>query len=142
MSFDIKKQKELHGKLNEEAMVHLRGPDDQYMYYQEEEGGEEKPVAIFVVGAHSERWRRVEDKQRRRRLKPKNMTAEQAHEDVLERIVHCTMDWQGINNDGNPLPFSRGAVKMIYKEFPFVLDQVAEFINEPTNFFENSSDGQ
>jgi len=136
--FDISKEKEA-GKIEDEGtFVHICGLDDMPMYYENSKGKEE-PVGIVVAGAHSARFREVEGRQRRRRLKPKDLTGHRIHEDSTEKVVHCTLSWQGFLDEGKEVRCDHHNVRMLYDQCPWVLDQVVEAMNDHSSFFENKS---
>ena len=139
--FDISKEKEA-GKLEDDGtFVHINDLNDTPMYYEDADGKEQE-VGITVAGAHSTRYRNAEGKQRRRRLKPKDLTGARLHEDSLEKVIHCTLSWQGIEDKGEEVRCDAHNVRMIYTHCPWVLDQVVEAMNDHTRFFEKESSSQ
>tara|TARA_B100000749_G_C18377699_1_gene444601 strand:- start:636 stop:1070 length:435 start_codon:yes stop_codon:yes gene_type:complete len=136
--FDISKEKEAGKSEDAGTFVHICDLNDVPMYYTDAEGAELE-VGITVAGAHSTRFRNIEGKQRRRRLKPRDLTGARLHEDSTEKVVHCTLSWQGITDNGEDVRCDAHNVRMIYEACPWVLDQVVEAMNDHTRFFENES---
>lgn len=137
--FDIEQQANQAKKEDEGTVVYIHGIDELPMYYQEEEGGEDIPVTIHVAGAHSQRYRRVEENLRKRKLKPGQMTGERIHNDNIDKVAACTLDWAGFSVNGNPVECTKDNARMLYKTCPWVLDQVLEAMHDHTRFFESGS---
>lgn len=131
--FDITAEKKAGEAEDNGTFVHIHGLDESPLFFTD--GEEEKPVGIIVAGAHSRRYREIEGIQRKRKLRPRDLTGERAMEDSLERAAHCTISWQGFSADGVVVPFSRENAKTLYRECPWVLEQVAEAMQEHSRFF-------
>ena len=136
--FDLDAQLELAKQEDEGTDVHIHGVDEEPLYYQGE-NGERQPVIIRVAGAHSQRYRRAEERIRKRKLKPNKFTGELIHTDNVEKVAECTLSWKGIHAGGEPVEMTIPNARQIYKRAPWVLDQILEAMNEPTNFFVNGS---
>jgi len=131
--FDINAQAEQAKKEDEGILVHVNGVDENPAYYGE--GEDRKPVTIRVAGAHSQKYRAIERDLRKRKIKPKSLTAQQAFEDNLMKAVECTLDWEGFDVDGTPVPLTRKNVEMLYRRCPWVYDQIIEAIHDHAAFF-------
>ncbi len=153
--FDINVQKEAGDIENEGAFIHINGLDDLPMYYPNPDFDpknpdkkvdgvlveEELPVGINVAGAHSRRFREIEGKHRKRRIKQRDLTGHKLHADSTEKVVHCTLSWQGFFSSGTKLlDFTPHNVRSIYNLCPWVLDQVTEGMNDHSLFGESKSD--
>ena len=144
MAFDFKQQKELAKVEDEGIFVHIAGLDEVPLYYfpQDTEEGkeiEEEPVGWWVTGSHSKRFREIEARHRKRRLKPKDMTGGRAFEDGIDKMVHCVLRWVGMEEDGVVIECTPENVRMVLVECPWVLEQVSEVMNDHKLFFENKS---
>ena len=134
MSFDLGVEKEAGAIENDGAIVHICDLNDMPMYHDDADGNEQ-PVTIKVAGAHSKKFREIEGKQRRRRLKPKDLTGARLHEDNTERVVHCTLEWQGFTSNGEVFPLTSENARELYDLCPWVLDQIVEAMSDHTRFF-------
>ena len=140
MGFDIQRQKEATRAEDEGIDVHIHGLDGEPMYYAlEENPAEEFPVTIRVAGAHSSLFRQAEETLRRRKLKASTFTGTKIYEDNLFKVVQCTLNWDGFTDGESNLPFTKDAVRQVYMQFPWVLDQVMEAMNDHSRFFEKES---
>jgi hypothetical protein len=142
MGFDIQQQQQVAEKEDVGIDVHVHGVDDLPMFYREDDGspeGKEKPVTITIVGAHSRRYRRMEEQLRKRKLRPRNLTGEAIYEDNLEKAVACTIGWQGFFAGEDIYPPSRDNIRRLYAECPWVYEQVLEAMHDHTRFFGNGS---
>lgn len=137
--FDVKQQVEAAREEDKGTVVEIFGIDEKPMYYDDGPGTETKPVTITVAGVHSRLYRRVDEKLRRRKLRPNKLTGEAIYDDNIERVVACTLDWAGFHAAGDPLPCTRENATMLYKQCPWVLDQVLEAMNDHSRFFSNGS---
>lgn len=54
--------------------------------------------------------------------------------DAMERAVACTLNWDGVNNEGAALAPSADNVRGIYASAPWLLTQVLAFIGNAGNF--------
>lgn len=119
----------------------IEGADMTVMHPVEDtplEGSDGKPVVFKVVGIDSEQYRSAQRAAQNRRLSKKNrlkITAEQLEYEVLESLVACTIGWS--NNfevDGAALKFSSENAKDLYLRFPWLREQVQDFVEDRANF--------
>lgn len=140
--FNIKKQAAAAQVEDQGTFVHIHGLDDLPMFYKDAEGNEQ-PVGITVAGSHSARCREVDGQMRKRRIKVRNLTGQSILEDTIERVARCTLSWQGFFvDDGSTEELVRCDVanaRVLYKECPWVLDQVSEAMNDHSRFFSKES---
>lgn len=139
--FDIQAQAEQAKREDEGIVVHIHGVDEVPMYFTDHDG-EEKPVTITMAGAHSQRYRDVENDLRKRRIKPKSLTSGQAFEDNMVKTVKCTLAWEGFHVDGTPIEPTEHNARMLYKRCPWVYDQVVEAMHDHAAFFGSGSQQQ
>lgn len=137
--FDVKQQSEAAKAEDEGTVIHIRGIDDLPVFYQQGDSKENKPVTIRVAGVHSRRYRRIEEQLRRRKIKAHQLTGEAIYEDNLERVAACTLEWEGFHAEGKPLQCTTDNVKQVYKQCPWVLEQVLEAMNDHSRFFSSGS---
>lgn len=135
---DIKKAQEKAKVEDQGVAVHLEDLEGSLIYYQDE-NGEEKPVTITIAGQHSTLHRDIERRQQKRRLSKKDLTGARARQDLIERVAHCTLGWQGITSDGEPVAFTRDMARQIYEMLPWILDQVVEAMQDHSRFFNKES---
>jgi len=64
-------------------------------------------------------------------------TVEVIEQENMDLLVVCTVGWQGVVLDGKELPFEEGNVRKVYKEYPWIYDQVNEAIGSLENFLKN-----
>lgn len=129
---DISKQAEATAAEDDGTFVHLMDLDDNLLYYTE--GEEEKPVGIEVAGAHSKRFREIENKHRKRRIKVRDLTGAKLHDDSIEKVAYCTLAWHGITDGGTPLLLTLHNARELYAQLPWVLEQVTEAMNDHQRF--------
>lgn len=64
-------------------------------------------------------------------------TVEGIEQENMDLLVICTMGWKGVSYGGSDLAFEEANVRKIYKEFPWIFDQVNEAIGTLENFLKN-----
>ena len=137
--FDITQQPKTS---DEESIVHIHGLDDKPLYFKDDEESDPQPVTITVLSVHSKKIRRFDESMRKRRIKASRLTGEALHEDSLDRAVHGTVTWQGFRSGEKALAPTAENVRMIYEQYPWVLDQVVEAMNDNQRFFSSASTPQ
>jgi hypothetical protein len=95
------------------------------------------PMTITLVGKDSDRFRKATRAALNRRLASRKIKvkAEDLEAENLEGLVACTIAWDGIMVDGAALDCTPVNVRAVYTRFPFIREQVAEFVEERANFF-------
>jgi hypothetical protein len=64
-------------------------------------------------------------------------TVETIEQENMDLLVACTVDWSNVAIDGKELPFEEANVRRVYKEYPWIYDQVNEAIGTLENFLKN-----
>lgn len=126
---------------DEGTVVHIEDVLGKPMYYGEEtpENPNGKPVTITVAGTYSRRYRRIEDQIRRRPMKARKITGEKFYDEMIEKVVGCTIAWEGFAMGAQPVLLNDHNAEKLYKNFPWVLDQVVEAMAESERFFAKDS---
>ena len=97
-------------------------------------------IEILIVSRDSETFKKA---QRRiaelRRRRGKGLKQPEEEQLWIELFATCTKDWKNVVENGKILECNFENVVYIYKNpiYNFVLEQVAEFIGDRENFFEN-----
>lgn len=62
-------------------------------------------------------------------------SAEEAESDSIDTLIACTKGWSSnMPVDGSVFPFSSENVRVLYTRFPWVREQVDQFIGDRSNF--------
>lgn len=98
-----------------------------------------EPITIRLLGNDSREFRAaisdLADKQAGKRRQ--SLEAAEAHSvDLLARL---TTGWHGIVYNGEALAFTRENAARIYRERPWIREQVDKFIGDRGNFFKDGS---
>jgi len=101
--------------------------------------GEELDIQIKLAGTDSDIYRETIRKQINRRLKKgiKRLSLEETENENLELLVACTLDWKNVVYEGEPLECTPENVKFIYSQFPWIKEQVDDFIGDRANYLKN-----
>jgi len=101
-------------------------------------GGDNAPVTFSLLGIDSDEYRASQRVITNKRLSRKNkfkITAEQLELETIEVLAACTVSWSdNFEVDGFAYHFSKENAKALYERFPWVREQVDEFIGERANF--------
>lgn len=102
------------------------------------EAGEPTDVRIQVYSPDSEQYRKAANRVRNNTMKfiRKNngTTAERIEADMVEILANVTVGWSGLTENGQPWPFSIENARRLYTDFPFIREQVDEFVGDRKNF--------
>lgn len=116
--------------------IHLLDRDDEPGYY----GEDRKPVRMRVAGSYSNRFRRAEQKVRRKALRGRGkMSAEDLDQQALEIEAACVIEWEGIVSAGRPVPCEPENVVQVLRAMPWVRKQVQRAIDDHAAFFKTAS---
>lgn len=97
-------------------------------------------MTITFAGEDSERYRSATRAATNRRLKAQQsgrqmqLSAEELENDALERIVACTIGWNGIGVSGEALPFSPDNARALFKKLAWLREQAEAFIGDRSRF--------
>ncbi len=119
---------------DEGTLVHLRDEMNEKQYQDE---AQTKPVTMQVVGTYSSRYRRLLDAQRDRGLKRRSSTVDgdELEQRTLELIAGCTLGWDGLTVNGQPLPFSKPNAIAILRAMPWIREQIEAAMNDHQLYF-------
>lgn len=135
---DFKKQAAQAAARGDDGIdVHITNIDGSLAYYEKD--GEQRPVTIRIAGSHSRTYRRIEHQQRDRKIKPRTFKVQSALDDAMERVVACTLGWEGFGVDGTPVPFTRDNARVLYQTCDWIYDEVVEAMHDTKLFFSDSS---
>lgn len=99
--------------------------------------GIETDFKIKVIGIDSKKFKEQVNLLSRRAEAKKQQDIIQLEESSIRMLVSITRDWSGAEDeDGNEIPFSADAVEALYRNSPFVSEQIIEFAKERRNFIE------
>lgn len=107
--------------------------------------GTETDAKITVRGANSptvrnysrrvyQEFKTKEQQAKRRGREPEEMTLEEAERLAAETAAVRVISWQGIAEDGQEVKFSQAEAERIFKEYPFIREQVMEQSENIFNF--------
>ena len=101
--------------------------------------GEPLDVKIKLAGVDSDYYKKELRKQQNKKFKKgfRKLSAEELEADTIELLVACTLDWEGVELEGQALECNPENVRKIYKRFPWIREQVDNFINDRANFLKN-----
>lgn len=100
--------------------------------------GKPTSMRIQLLSSDSDVWKKQVMRIRRENMKYQNrrdgIPPEKSQDDALTLLAVCTVGWNGINESGQPLPCTRENAKRVYEKFPFIREQVDDFIGDRRNF--------
>lgn len=115
---------------NEGAWVELKHPTTE----------EKLPMKVKVIGKDSDKFIEMSEKYSRSNLD--DLKANKTFEQRLEKskeyadklLINCTLEWDGIELDGKKLDCTPENVKLVYKRFNWIREQVDAAIADRANF--------
>ena len=103
-------------------------------------------VTITLIGQDSPEYQKAERALVQRRLRQSKGFRQKAIPDAEEIVeanfqmaVTCTKGWTGIDWKGEDLAFSDTNARMLYKELPWLVEQILAFIQDRANYLGKSS---
>lgn len=97
-------------------------------------------IALILAGQDSDRYRVADRKISNKRLASSRngqrmtLTAESIEADNLQRLVSCTIGWEGIAWGGEEKECTPENVRICYERWPFMREQAEAFIGDRSNF--------
>jgi len=118
--FDTKKTSE------EGVWVEIESPID----------GEPLGIHFKILGSDSEVYNKQIRKNKDKMMKQgmRNIKSENLEVEEIELLVACTVDWDNIVDNGEKLECTKENVRCVYKNYPWIKDQVDDFIGDRSNF--------
>ena len=101
--------------------------------------GETLDIRIKLAGIDSKTYREAARKQINKRLKKglRKISVEDTEQEEIELLAACTLDWENVEYEGKELECNPENVKFVYKEFPWIREQVDAFIADRGNYLKN-----
>jgi hypothetical protein len=105
-------------------------------------------IVITVLGRDSDTFRRMASDQARRRVSKFNRggsfranqvpTIEEVDADTIAILAACTTGWKNVSIKGEELAFSKDNAARLYKEYPWIRDQVDAAVADRGNFMKGA----
>lgn len=94
--------------------------------------GEKHGLRLHLVGEDSDTYRQAAHDLFANRIKnkAKDISPNEALDEIVEQFVKCTKGWEGVDEE-----FSRAAVRKLYRNSPPVLAQVKSFVEDRSEFY-------
>lgn len=98
------------------AELVIKGPD-----------GKKTDFVVTVVGVDSSRFESILRDSELKKLKGEKTS-------VPELLSDVVISWRGLENDGMPVEFSKETALDLFKNAPYICDQIDTFISDRKNF--------
>lgn len=89
---------------------------------------------IRLKGGDSREYRAALHRTFQDRVKRGGRTYEETEDTTASILAEVTIDWGGIEENGEEVPFGYENAKRIYSEYPWIREQVERFIADRSNF--------
>ena len=104
-----------------------------------------EPVGVYITlaGADSVVHRKAVANISKRRFnnqkgfRNKGFDPEKMEAESIEILAVCTLSWKGVTVDGDPLPCSRDNAIKMYTRFPWLREQVEQFIGDRSAYLQD-----
>lgn len=101
--------------------------------------GEPLDVTIRLLGSDSAAYRNAVKRIAERRRGQKRQTLDEMEQQAAELMASITVGWANLERDGKPVDFSHDAAQQVYIDFPWIREQVDQFVTDRANFFTRPS---
>jgi len=107
--------------------------------------GDELDITITVKGSDSQTYQDCVNEQQQRRMERSirrgkmGATPQEVRQEATELLAAVTAGWQGLVEQGAPVPFSTGTATRIYTDYPWIREQVDAAIHNRANFLPRSA---
>lgn len=95
-------------------------------------------LRVNLVGKDSKEYRKAQRAITQRRLKSRSKAnrfdADAIEHEAIDILVACTKEWSGFAEEGEELEFNPANVRKVYTEYPWIKEQVDEFVDDRGNF--------
>lgn len=98
-----------------------------------------EPISIRLLGNDSREFRAAIGELAEKQAGKRRQSLDAAEAHSVELLARLTTDWNGIVFGGEELPFTRANAERIYRERPWIREQVDKFIGERGNFFKGGA---
>lgn len=111
------------------------------MYVEHPVTGELTGAWIRLAGVDSQRFRDIVKNRARDQMRRKARTedVEQAERHGLETLSHCTLEWEGVSEDGKELECNFDNAMHLYGKYFWLREQVDTFMADRANFLPSAS---
>lgn len=94
--------------------------------------GEKHGLRLHLVGEDSDTYRDATHDLFKARIanKAKEISPNDALDEIVEQFVKCTKGWEGVDDE-----FTRAKVRELYRKSPPVLGQVKAFVEDRSEFY-------
>lgn len=90
-------------------------------------------LVLHLVGCDSDTFRHAEIDMHKARISAGviDLSTEEAHDEVVEKVVKCTKGWDAPCGE----KFTKSEVRKLYRKSPPVYNQAIQFMEERKNFY-------
>lgn len=98
--------------------------------------GEDTGIVITLLGTDSVEWKSCarEIKNRTLRNGKRKLSDDEMEALPYEMLAAVTLGWEGLEEGGKPVKFSKEEAMRIYRDVPVIGEQVDKFVGERANF--------
>jgi len=130
MGFDLKKKNLSEiAEAGYEFELRLPGSNEKTGAFVTVRGDQSKVVKAYIRKKFDEIQTRNNSKR-----KGNDVTLEEAEEMAVEAAVVRIIDWNGIEEDGKPVPFTKENATRLLTEHSWIREQIQEEASEQLNF--------
>lgn len=97
-------------------------------------------LRVQLLGKDSKEYRKAQRAITERRLKSRSKAnrfdAEALEQEAVDVLIACTVAWEGFAEEGKELECKPANVRKVYLEYPWIKEQVDEFVDDRGNFMQ------
>lgn len=101
--------------------------------------GNPTDIKILIASRDSDVFRKQTRKisELERKRGTKGLKAVETERMWIETLAKCTLEWENLEDDGKNIPLTLENAIEIYTKYPFVMEQILNFIQDRENFLSN-----
>lgn len=98
--------------------------------------GESTGIIIKLLGSDSKEWKQAARAIKARALKQgkKKLSDDEIEQMPFELLAAVTIGWEGVEENGKKVKFTKEEAKRIYESVPVIAEQVDKFVGDRENF--------
>lgn len=105
--------------------------------------GKDIPCKISVLGVGSRAYKQAEKKLELARKnswarKHKDLDEDEERDLIMNIAVSCTTGWEGIEEDGKKIPFTKEEVARVFESYPWLSNQVTDQMSNIAEMLEKN----
>jgi hypothetical protein len=96
-------------------------------------------IVFTLLGMDSAKYKNqkklINNKRMNKMVRKKELDISETEKEDIDLLANCTLGWSGVLDGEKTIKFSFDNAKELYTRYPWIFEQVNEFIGNRANFF-------